>query len=271
MIIRANGGRHAARPNTSACVTRASSVRSIRHTTPRATKKYCATSASTSSMNTLAVAVVPSTPCCVRRRIPTISPPILATGSSRLTAWRMVAIKKSTGRRTRAKMSMRQPRTSRKSGHICRGMSKSRIQPARESRVAIVPAPSIAMSAITTPKPRANAIRTLIFTQLRFGRAPLERDVACDDDNRHYGCTDARCDKSGTQPAKPREGCQQEQRVVRMEALHPVPCLDSGRAELFEHLRTPDAKQHRTAAEQPDGHGRVAEPAVAPPDPGAEK
>src|ERR1700733_12452010 len=150
-------------------------------------------------------------------------------------------------------------------------MSKSRIQPARDSRLAIVPAPSIAMSAITTPKPRANAIRTLIFTQLRFGRAPLERDVACDDDNRHDGCTDARCDESGAQPAKPREGCQQEQRVVRMEALHPVPCLDSGRAELFEHLRTPDAKQHRTAAEQPEGHGRVAEPAVAQPDPGAEK
>src|ERR1700679_3145059 len=150
-------------------------------------------------------------------------------------------------------------------------MSRSRIQPARESRPAIAPAPSIAMSAITTPRPRANAIRTPIFTQLRVGRAPLERDVACDDDNRHDGCTDARCDQSGAQPAKPREGCQQEQRVVRMEALHPVPCLDSGSTESFEHFRTPDAKQHRSAAEQPEGHARVAEPAVAQPDSGGEK
>src|ERR1700677_968499 len=150
-------------------------------------------------------------------------------------------------------------------------MSKSRIQPARESRVAIVPAPSIAMSAITTPKPRANAIRTLIFTQLRFGRAPLEGDVACDDDNCDHGRTDARCDEQGAQPAKPGEGRQQEQRIVGMEAPHPMPCLDPGGAEPFEHFRIPDAKQHRTAAEQSEDHGRMAEPAVAQPDSGAEK
>src|ERR1700730_12172223 len=105
------------------------------------------------------------------------------------------------------------------------------------------------MSAITTPRPKAKAIRTLIFTALSLGRAPLERDIPCDDDNRDDGWTDARRDQNGAHPAKPHEGRQQEQRVVRMEALYAVPCLDAGGAQPFEHFRVPDAEQNRTAGE----------------------
>jgi hypothetical protein len=131
---------------------------------PSATKRYWPLTVSSTSMITLAAADVPSTPLRVSSLIPTISPPILATGNSPLTAWRMTAIQKSVANLQRASIVAHQPAASRSSGNACSGTSHSNVQLACESSLAMFNAPSCAMRAIITPRPMIKALKAASFT-----------------------------------------------------------------------------------------------------------